>query len=161
MDLCESKSVLAFAWDVSNIGTLYAVTGPKGRPSPRRRRWPTRETIVRVVAVVGGSKAHRPKGTRYIGVLGVARGHRCHNAGRTARGRVLSHIGPPRRVSVAGFRSRMLRTHTAPTNDTIGMHSQVRGFGGAPSRDTYGMQKNTILHVSQAQQAQPDVLQHV
>ena len=38
VDSCESKSVLTFAWDVFYIGHSYGVTGPKGRPSQRRRR---------------------------------------------------------------------------------------------------------------------------
>ena len=79
--------------------------------------------------------------TSYIGVLWVTHRQRCFLGSRTARDRVLPHTGSPGRVSVAGFLSQMLSTYTAPTNDTMVIDIVVRGFVGAPSRDTYGMQK--------------------
>ena len=61
VDSCESKSVLTFAWDVFYIGHNYGVTGPKGRPSLRRRRKTVREAaLCKVAAVVGASELHRP-----------------------------------------------------------------------------------------------------
>ena len=58
MDLHGSKSILAFAWDVYYIGRNYETTGPKDRPTWRRREAAPARGIVQVDAGVGALLLH-------------------------------------------------------------------------------------------------------